>query len=143
MADRQKLGRWLIALAAVVGGYFLLVFDASVPNPNGGRTMNLGLMAERQNWIIVSGIVGIIGVLLILLSPATTPPEVSPTTTSSSGLAPQKPPMSRRKTFALLALATLAVSFIVAAQAGILEVLWQILPLVPDVLKEIWLYWTT
>jgi hypothetical protein len=65
---RKPLGTALVVVASLIGGYFLLAFEASVPSGSGdGRIMNIGLMAERQNWIIVSGILGLAGLLMILI----------------------------------------------------------------------------
>ena len=49
--------------------YFFVAFEVSVPSAGFGRVVNLGLMQDRQNGIIVSSVVLIVGVLLALLSP--------------------------------------------------------------------------
>lgn len=69
----------------LVGGtaialYFFVAFDTSVEVPTttvlgetfgGGRVNNLGLMADRQNGIMISGAVAIAGLLLVLFGPKT------------------------------------------------------------------------
>lgn len=86
----------LILTAGFVGMiYFFAVFDTSVQVPTteilgrsigGGRVNNIGLMNDRQNGLIMSGIVAIIGTILFVMQPARKreaanseqPPEATP-----------------------------------------------------------------
>ena len=66
----------------VLGGlgacaYFMFVFNPTVTVPSteilgqsygGGQVNNIGLMADRQNGIIVGGIVAVIGALMALFA---------------------------------------------------------------------------
>lgn len=55
----------LMIVGGVLGAiYFLLIFDSSVPLPMGGRVNNLGLMADRQNGLIFSFGVALLGVAI-------------------------------------------------------------------------------
>jgi hypothetical protein len=60
----------LLSVLLVFGGIAALVYymrmDTSVGNYGAGRVNNLGLMQDRQNGIIVSGLALLIGVLLAL-----------------------------------------------------------------------------
>ncbi len=60
-------------LAAVLGLlgalYFFAFFDASVPTRDGKtRVYNVGLMADRQNGLLFSGLVAIVGVAVAALN---------------------------------------------------------------------------
>ena len=67
----------LFAVIGMIGLiYFFLIFDTSVPVPTstimgetygGGRVNNLGLMSDRQNGMIFSGIFLIVGVVFYAL----------------------------------------------------------------------------
>ena len=46
--------------------YFVLMFDTSVPTEAGGRVNNIGLIADRQNGLIFSLGLAIIGTLLVV-----------------------------------------------------------------------------
>lgn len=56
---------FLIAGLAVAG-YFFLAFDASVSTGT-GRVVNLGLMADRQNGIIIGIGVSLVGAIMLVL----------------------------------------------------------------------------
>lgn len=68
----------LIAVGGLIGFiYFLLVFDTSVAVPSqeilgqrigGGRVHNLGLMQERNIWLVVTGVATVLGVVLHSIS---------------------------------------------------------------------------
>jgi len=54
--------------AACFGAYALFVFDPSVPVPGGQRVNNLGLLQHRQNLLIASCVVALIGCILAVFS---------------------------------------------------------------------------
>ena len=60
----RALGLFLIACGCV-GGCASCAMDTTVETRGGGRVHNIGLMSERQNYLIVSGVVGIVGVLFV------------------------------------------------------------------------------
>src|SRR5262245_39028439 len=73
----KPLGAVLCVVGIVGAFYFLLAFDTSVEVPKtqiagqtigGQRVNNLGLMNDRQNGIIISGVVAIIGAVLFVVS---------------------------------------------------------------------------
>lgn len=54
----------LLLLAGLAGlVYFFLFFDVSVP-VGGGHVNNIGLMADRQNGVIVAAVAALVGVVL-------------------------------------------------------------------------------
>ncbi|HDR2338884.1 TPA: hypothetical protein QCH56_004141 [Enterobacter roggenkampii] len=59
----RNLG-WLLSLGGVALGVFALLMDVSVPVGDGSRVNNIGLMAERQNYLIVAAVLFIGGILL-------------------------------------------------------------------------------
>lgn len=62
----RKLGGVVLFLGAL----FILVslnMDTSVPTEMGGRVNNLGLIAEKQNYLLLSAFIFICGLLMILL----------------------------------------------------------------------------
>lgn len=70
---RSYIAGLMILLGLLGAGYFFLFFDTSVPVPTqelfghtigGGRVNNLGLMADRQNGIIFSFGVALIGAVI-------------------------------------------------------------------------------
>ena len=66
-------------IAVIIGALMLigaLVMDVSVP-AGLGRVNNLGLMAERQNYTIIGGILLIVGILMARKSGAHAPAEAS------------------------------------------------------------------
>lgn len=75
----KGLGLLLLAGGIISAGYFFKGFDTSVEVPNisysgandwsGRRVNNLGLMADRQNGIILSVGAAIVGTLLIGFAP--------------------------------------------------------------------------
>lgn len=86
--NRRSLGWWLCALGAAGAFYFFAVFEVSVEVPTtellgrtvgGGRVTNIGLLAQRQNGLLLFAFLAIGGLLLALLSPAMTyePPVVA------------------------------------------------------------------
>lgn len=58
-----KLDKILIFIGAV-GLIFAFFMDTSVLTESGGRVNNLGLMNDKQNYLIISGILLSIGVIL-------------------------------------------------------------------------------
>ena len=57
------LGSFLLVAGLAIVGYFFLIFDATV---EGGelRVNNLGLLNDKQNGIIVGGILAIVGAIM-------------------------------------------------------------------------------
>lgn len=73
----RQVGLVLMVVGVLVAIYFFLFFDTSVEVPSqailgtmigGGRVNNLGLMADRQNGIIVGFGVAFIGGVVLLLN---------------------------------------------------------------------------
>jgi hypothetical protein len=67
----------LIIVGLCVAGYFFLFFDPSVEVPKqeilgqtigGGRVVNIGLMADRQNGIIIGLGLAILGAILMVVA---------------------------------------------------------------------------
>lgn len=62
---------FLLVIAGIVFGGFAFQFDTSVEVPGGGlygvpaRVNNLGKMAERQTYIMVAGVVAVIGAIFM------------------------------------------------------------------------------
>jgi len=54
----------LLILVGIVALLASLGMDTSVPSTGGGRIHNIGLMNEKQNYLIVSAVVLLIGVIL-------------------------------------------------------------------------------
>jgi hypothetical protein len=74
----RGFGTLLLVLGLCGAFFFLFLFDPSVEVPRtdfmgeqigGGRVNNLGLMADRQNGILVSLGVAVIGILMALFAP--------------------------------------------------------------------------
>ena len=60
-------GFWIFAL---ITGVIVVVFSASMDVSVGtgmGRVNNIGLMASRQNWTIIGGMIALAGLLILLL----------------------------------------------------------------------------
>ncbi|WP_432372262.1 hypothetical protein ACRPHP_16450 [Pantoea allii] len=55
-----------ILIIGVIGAIASMAMDVSVATPGGMRVNNIGLMADRQNYLIISGFVAIAGLLLTL-----------------------------------------------------------------------------
>lgn len=66
----------IVAIGGVIGLMFALAMDTSV-STGYGSVNNIGLMADRQNYMVISGIAIIAGILLALFGPETTPVEAS------------------------------------------------------------------
>lgn len=65
---------WVVLLVGgAVGAYALLVFDTSVAS-GVGRINNIGLISDRQNLLIASGVGVIAGLMMILLGKESDPP---------------------------------------------------------------------
>ena len=56
----------LLILVGIVALLASLSMDTSVPSTGGGRIHNIGLMNEKQNYLIVSAVVLLIGVILTI-----------------------------------------------------------------------------
>ena len=72
-----KVGFWFCLIGVLLGLYFIIMFDTSLPVPmtellgqklGGGRVSNLDLMNKQQNGIIVSCTLLLIGVLTMLMA---------------------------------------------------------------------------
>jgi hypothetical protein len=62
----KLLGALLLLIGLALAAYFFLAFDASVES-GAGRVNNLGLMADRQNGIIIGLGLGVVGAILLAL----------------------------------------------------------------------------
>jgi len=62
----RTIGILLLLAGLAVAGYFLLAFDSSVES-GVGRVNNLGLMADRQNGIIVGIGLGVVGTIMLVV----------------------------------------------------------------------------
>lgn len=62
----RTFGTLLLVVGLAAAAYFFLVFDASVES-GVGRINNLGLMADRQNGIIVGIGLGVVGTIMLVL----------------------------------------------------------------------------
>lgn len=62
----RTFGALLLIAGLAVAGYFFLAFDASVES-GVGRVNNLGLMADRQNGIIVGIGLGVVGTIMLAI----------------------------------------------------------------------------
>jgi hypothetical protein len=65
-SSARNFGAFLIIAGLAVAAYFWLAFDPSVESGM-GRVVNLGLMADRQNGIIVGIGLGIVGAITLAL----------------------------------------------------------------------------
>ena len=70
----------LLILVGIVALLASLGMNTSVPSAGGGRIHNIGLMNEKQNYLIVSGIVLLIGVLLNISNRRKTAPHADRST---------------------------------------------------------------
>jgi hypothetical protein len=63
---------WLLLLGGVAGAVFALMMTVSVGTEYGPDVVNIGLMDDRRNYLIVSGLACVIGVILVATArPAT------------------------------------------------------------------------
>lgn len=62
----RTFGALLLIAGLAVAGYFFLTFDTSVESGY-GRVVNLGLMADRQNGIIVGIGLGVVGTIMLAI----------------------------------------------------------------------------
>ena len=60
-------GVWLVVAGLALTAYFFLVFDQSVESGLGGRINNIGLMADRQNGIVVGLGFSVTGAIMLVL----------------------------------------------------------------------------
>jgi hypothetical protein len=104
----KRLGA-VLCVGGILGAlYFFLAFDTSVETSGGQRINNLGLMSDRQNGIIFSGVVAIIGAVLFAVSTngrsvASRPARAAEAV--SEAPPPRLPPMSRKEKRVLVAIA--------------------------------------
>lgn len=64
-------GTGLLVMGIIGAAYFFVLFDTSVPLPDGsGRINNLGLMNTQQNGLIFSMLIGVVGAILMVRRPA-------------------------------------------------------------------------
>lgn len=66
LSSLQRIGVLLLIGGLIVTGYFFLAFDTSVESGI-GRVNNLGLMADRQNGIIIGIGLGIVGTIMLAI----------------------------------------------------------------------------
>lgn len=64
----MRIFGFAIVALGVVLAFISMSMDVSVVAGNGMRVNNIGLMADRQNYLIVSGFVVICGLLLAIFS---------------------------------------------------------------------------
>lgn len=55
---------WLISLGGVALCIYALFMDVSVPAGDGYRVTNIGLMSDRQNYLIIAGMLFVGGILI-------------------------------------------------------------------------------
>ena len=55
---------WLLIVIGVMAILASMLMDASVETKAGGRVMNIGLMNDKQNFLIVSGVILLAGIIL-------------------------------------------------------------------------------
>ena len=76
LSPAQGAGLSACALGMTIVLYFFMVFDSSVEVPStiilgqevgGGRVENIGLLNQRQNGIIVGGLILVVGVVLLVV----------------------------------------------------------------------------
>ena len=63
-SEPDEVGRILLSLAAIGAGLALFM-DTSV-STSYGRVNNLGLMKDQQNYLMVCGVMAIIGTILVV-----------------------------------------------------------------------------
>ena len=64
---RKVIMEWstlVIMIGVAILGYAYLFFDPTVATNSGDRVVNFSLMAERQNTMILGGVVTIVGFLM-------------------------------------------------------------------------------
>src|SRR4051812_23887849 len=59
---------WFLLLVGLGGGVYTLTLDPSVSVWGVGRVVNLGMMNDKQNYLIASGICAVIGAILVATS---------------------------------------------------------------------------
>jgi hypothetical protein len=62
----KPAGAILCAVGLLAAFYFVFVFDASVPTDAGSRVFNIGLIADRQNGLMFSLGLAVIGAILLV-----------------------------------------------------------------------------
>jgi hypothetical protein len=62
----RTFGTLLLVAGLAVAAYFFLAFDTSVESGM-GRVNNLGLMADRQNGIIIGIGLGVVGAIILVI----------------------------------------------------------------------------
>jgi len=58
-------GKIILFVAVLLGAYAFFYFDVTAESMTGNTIINLGLMDERRNLLIISGVAAIIGVILM------------------------------------------------------------------------------
>lgn len=56
----------IILLIGIAGVFLSLGMDTSVEGFGGGRVNNLGLMNDQQNYLMLSAVIAVVGVILLL-----------------------------------------------------------------------------
>lgn len=72
----RQAGGWITTFG-VIGALIALFMDVSVDNGMGGRINNIGLIADRQNYLIAAGLAILVGVILIVSDRSPAKPKVA------------------------------------------------------------------
>ncbi|HXB13434.1 MAG TPA: SHOCT domain-containing protein [Bacteroidia bacterium] len=64
----MKIIGWILLGVGIIFGIYALSMDVSVSIGGGDRVNNIGLMNDRQNYLIVSAVMCIIGVVILISS---------------------------------------------------------------------------
>lgn len=69
-----NMKNWGLALilVGIISCILSLSMDTSVSTSSGSRVNNIGLMNDQQNYLIFSGLISVIGVLLFIFGPNST-----------------------------------------------------------------------
>ena len=82
----QIIGGLLLAVAALGAVYFFLIFDTSVSAGAFGRVNNIGLLADRQNGILISIGAAIVGAILLAIGAGQSRNQATPVVEMQGGL---------------------------------------------------------
>jgi len=64
--DTTNVMGWLLIIGGIIALVYSLSMDTSVSNSSGGRIHNIGLMNEKQNFVIVSSLILLIGIIITI-----------------------------------------------------------------------------
>jgi hypothetical protein len=62
----MRVAGWWIMTAGVFGALAVFMMDVSVSDGSGGRINNIGLIADRQNYLIAAALAVIVGLIMIV-----------------------------------------------------------------------------